>query len=294
MLNINLTPLSRPSVANSWQKALELVADKAVELQNVSSDHASGEVAGTSTYQAEVHCSAGQFSKMRCDCRAFEFHKICKHGIALAIAASGNTSVISPEILKKSEAKRQRENKRLLKEESEHTLLSDYLKTQDKSKLESTLLRLITADKTLKKSWLLKAEFSAQAGDPKVLKKRITQTLPLKHLFQYHQVAQYFYTASEQIGEVLDAAQSLDTETRFDIVMTVYKRLNKVFERVDDSGGFRFELIAKLDKQLEDSFNALNWTDKKKAQWLKKYAHPPFDVFADVTKFSSYREISDN
>lgn len=293
MLKIDLTELSQSIAANSWVKAQEIAAAGAVELQKVSTNKAQALIAGSKSeqYHTEIHCKAGQLIKMRCDCLAFEFQKSCKHGFALAIFASGDTSVISPEIMKKAEAKRLRKQKRQSREEAEQTLLADFLKTQSRERLESALLELVSSDKILKKSWLLKAELSAQASDPKVLKKQITRALPLKYLFQYRQVAQYFDSAYDQINELLAAAESLTPEARFDIIMAVYKRLAKVFVRVDDSGGFRFELIAMLDQQLEQSFNALAWTHTKKSLWLKKYTSPPFDVFAEVTKFQCYSEF---
>tara|TARA_B110000116_G_C16798593_1_gene568593 strand:+ start:2257 stop:3231 length:975 start_codon:yes stop_codon:yes gene_type:complete len=293
MLKINLKELSNSTTMSTWLKAQEIVAAESVELQDVNEDKASGLISGSGSerYHTEITCASDKLLKMRCDCRAFEFHKTCKHGYALAIAASGDTSIISEDVLKTVAAKRQRAHKRHSKDQAEQSLLIGHLQTQEKTTLEASLLKLINADKVLKKTWLLKAEFAAQSGDPKVLKKRITQVLPLKHLFEWQQVAIYFDNADTEMVEILSAAQNLDTENRFEIIMTVYKRLAKVFERVDDSGGFRFELIAKLDEHLEQAFTALDWSNKKKALWLKKYSHPPFDVFADVMSFQCYQDF---
>lgn len=293
MLKINLAALSNSTTTSTWLKAQEIVATEAVELQAVNEDKASGFISGSGSerYHTEITCAADKLLKMRCSCRAFEFNKTCKHGYALAIAASGDTSIISEDVLKAVVAKRQRAQKRQSKEQAEQSLLIGHLQAQEKTTLEANLLKLINADKGLKKIWLLKAEFAAQSGDPKILKKRITQVLPLKHLFEWQQVAMYFDNAHTQMLAILSAAQNLDTETRFDIIMTAYKRLNKVFERVDDSGGFRFELMAKLDEHLEQAFTALEWSNKKKALWLKKYSQPPFDVFADVMSFQCYQDF---
>lgn len=288
MLDLNIKKLQLQLPAATWQKALELIAEEALELDHVDSHSASARVQGSEAerYSVEIFCENGTLTKLRCDCRGFEFNRSCKHVYALALVASGEPGLVPQDLLDKAQAKRLRAEKKRQKQDTERKGLQDYLDQLDRAQLTQAFLELIESDNSLKKAWLLKAEFAGQAQDPKFLKKKITQALPLKHLFHYGEVAQYFDQAEAILWDVLGAAANQESESRFDLIMTIYKRLNKALERVDDSGGFRFPLEARLEDELTTAFTTLSWSDKKKTQWLEKHRQPPFDVFPDVSGFS--------
>lgn len=287
MLELDMKTLKQQLPDATWQKALALIADGAVEINHLDNDNAKAYVQGSKgqRYNAEVYSKKGLLSSMRCDCRGFEFNRSCKHVYALALVGSGQPDLVPQVLRDKAQTKRLRADKKQQKQNAQRKGLQNYLEQLDKTQLTQSLLELIESDNLLKKSWLLKAEFAEQSQDPKFLKKKITQALPLKHLFHYGEVAQYFEQAESCLFEILNAAASQDSETHFDIIMTLYKRLNKALERVDDSGGFRLPLETRLENDLSIAFRALPWSVKKKTQWLEKYRQPPFDVFPDVSGF---------
>lgn len=284
MLNLDIYALKEQIPDKLWLASLEVIANEALSITSISDDQASAVIKGSGAeeYHTDVFCEGGQLSTFRCECRGFEFLRRCKHAYALALFASGEPNLIPQELLRKTQAKRERANKKKQKQQIDRSLLLSYLSSLDKTELEQELFAIIDADKSLGKMWLLKAELFDQADNPNALKKRITQAMPLKYLFHYKEVDNYFHNALSILVVLLDAAKLLDSECRFSIIMEMYKRLNTVLQRIDDSGGFRFPLVDHLERELKQAFTQLPWSENKKSRWIKKYSQAPYDEFPDV------------
>ena len=159
-----------------------------------------------------------------------------------------------------------------------------YFQQQPTEQVAQWLVQSIAADKSLKKQWQIKLLLSS--GKPNDFKKLLTQALPKKELVHtqhlWRKVGLYFDEALilfELAFEHLDAPVSpLTTEQQFSWLMQAFERLNLVLETMDDSGGYRLELVDQLGVRLVHAFHQLDWPLEQKANWLHEHQFK-YDVF---------------
>ncbi len=159
-----------------------------------------------------------------------------------------------------------------------------YFQQQPPEQVAQWLVQSIAADKSLKKQWQVKLLLSS--GKPNDFKKLLTQALPKKELLHtrhlWNKVGLYFDEAVilfELAFEHLDASDSpLTNEQQFTWLMQAFERLNLVLETIDDSGGYRLELVDLLGARLVRAFHLLDWPIDQKASWLQEHQFK-YDVF---------------
>lgn len=162
--------------------------------------------------------------------------------------------------------------------------LHAFLQQQTPEQVAEWLANTILADKHLKKQWQLKLLLAS--GKPSDYKKLLTQALPKKDLIcipnLWRNVAVYFDDAEALFAlafEHLDQADCpLNNEQQFTWLMQAFERLNTVLQTIDDSGGYRLDLVEQLGARLVQCFHQLPWSLEQKARWLHEHQFK-YDVF---------------
>ena len=115
------------------------------------------------------------------------------------------------------------------------------------------------------------------------LSKLITKALPEKGVWGWNEVQDYFAHAEEMFATIFTAIEQLTITEQWQLILKALQRLNKILERVDDSGGFRFDLEYQLKQKLVALFDALPWSDERKAEWIFSHTEEyQYDVFPNV------------
>ncbi len=168
-------------------------------------------------------------------------------------------------------------------------MLNDYLQAMSHSQLVDHLLTLISQDHRLYDRWQAKIERAQTKQDFKSLKKLITKGLPLKSIWEYRKVADYFENAEQLIADVFAEAEHIPSEDQLKLVFAVYERLDKVHERLDDSGGYRFVLMRIIATNLTKIFRRQPWSSEQRADWLIQMindGHEEFPLIPDDFKLT--------
>ncbi|MFT6467186.1 MAG: hypothetical protein ACJARQ_000331 [Oleispira sp.] len=168
--------------------------------------------------------------------------------------------------------------------------LSEFLQQQTPEQVAQWLLETISADKGLQKQWKIKLLLAS--GNASDYKKLLTQALPKKDLLVtpnlWRKVGLYFADA-EALFELAFAQLDdnslngplngqLSGEQQFTWLMQAFERLNTVLQGIDDSGGYRLELVEQLTARLVHCFHQLPWPPAQKANWLHEH-QCKYDVF---------------
>ncbi|HEY7885268.1 MAG TPA: SWIM zinc finger family protein [Cellvibrionaceae bacterium] len=230
----------------------------------------SAQVRGTRRYNLELTLGNGQLTRALCTCPAFDYQQVCKHCVATVLAAH-HAKPVSSEPAKPT------------KREQDEQLVLNHLLTLDKSQLAALLMDYIADDKIEWKGWLLKAELVGQPTDKKILKKLITKALPKKNLWEYAKVARYFQQAESVFSIITAQLPQLTADDALALILSAIERLNAVLANgIDDSGGYRFGLETELCQTLVEHFKRLDWSDKRRAEWLAKQLGQDWDVFPTI------------
>lgn len=162
--------------------------------------------------------------------------------------------------------------------------LSEFLQQQTPEQVATWLVETISADKALQKQWQIKLLLSSgKTGD---YKKLLTQALPKKELLAtpnlWRKVGQYFYQAEALFALAFEQLEQNDcpltNEQQFTWLLQAFERLNTVLQSIDDSGGYRLELVEQLTARLVECFHQLPWSPAQKANWLHEH-QCKYDVF---------------
>lgn len=160
--------------------------------------------------------------------------------------------------------------------------LSEFLQQQTPKQVATWLVETISADKGLQKQWKIKLLLAS--GNASDYKKMLTQALPKKDLLVtpnlWRKVGLYFAEA-EVLFELAFAQlddNSLSDEQQFTWLLQAFERLNTVLQGIDDSGGYRLELVEQLTHRLVHCFHQLPWPPAQKANWLHEH-QCKYDVF---------------
>lgn len=160
--------------------------------------------------------------------------------------------------------------------------LNAFLQQQTPEQVATWLVQTISADTGLQKQWKIKLLLAS--GNASDYKKMLTQALPKKDLLVtpnlWRKVGLYFADA-ESLFELAFAQlddNSLSDEQQFTWLLQAFERLNTVLQGIDDSGGYRLELVEQLTARLVECFHQLPWSPAQKANWLHEH-QCKYDVF---------------
>lgn len=162
--------------------------------------------------------------------------------------------------------------------------LTAFLQSQPPEQVAQWLVNTVQVDKNLKKQWQIKLLLAS--GKPSDYKKLLTQALPKKELLLtsslWRKVGLYFDDAEALFAFAFDALDQpqcpLNNEQQFTWLMQAFARLNFVLETIDDSGGYRLNLVEQLGGRLVHCFHHLAWPLEEKAAWLREHQFK-YDVF---------------
>ncbi|WP_281648517.1 hypothetical protein [Parendozoicomonas sp. Alg238-R29] len=152
-------------------------------------------------------------------------------------------------------------------------MIRHWLEQQEKDDIIRQFVAVITKDRYLKNTWLLKAETGLGRMDKRAIKKQITAAFPLnKHIYEYPKVRTYFATAIAILQELEQPLCELPADEQMVLVEYAFERLTQALETVDDSGGFRYDSLSLLQGLFIRAFQQLKCPDEKKAGTLLKIA----------------------
>lgn len=187
-----------------------------------------------------------------CDCPASDGIDFCKHCVAVSMVLRDKVSVLR------------------LKEGAQATdILAAYLLQIPKEELVGHFVEMIDGSRSVREQWLLKAETALGIMDKKTIRKRITAAIPYnRHCFRYAQVRQYFTNVEQVIFALESPLKKLAASDQMALLDYAMSRIFRALETIDDSGGFRFESIAQLQRMYVEAFAALSGSEASKAQHL--------------------------
>lgn len=232
---------------------------------SVVGDRITARVDGTETYDVQLRKTPRGFDGA-CTCPASEGFDFCKHCVAVALAVEARDAVMQST---DSEAPEQR--------------IRAYLSGLPKDELVDIVLGALDEASELESRLLMQADAAAGALDAKRLKKMITAAMPLRDLWDYRQVAQYFERAEACISGIASIAPSLAAADLLAVVRHAFTRLDKVLGRVDDSHGRRWGLQYALHALHRDALARIDWSaDELAAYLLDLHLDDEWDTFSNV------------
>ena len=255
--------------ASTFFKGKNIYQKGKVQLQAQSANEITGLVSGRYDYRTAIYPDSGSYA-FSCTCPAFEYQEVCKHCVALTLTYidSSQNGEVHTNTNKPSFS-------------PENTLKS-YIESLPTEKLHSALYKLICEDKYQYNQWLNKAHLASNEQDLKSLKKLVTKALPLKDIWEYRKAAEYFTNAEQIIIDVLESAKKLSPLDELKLIFHMYDRLEKIFERVDDSGGYRFGVQYQISLALCSTISIQEWNTNQKAKWLIDALEYEYDSFPDI------------
>ncbi len=170
-----------------------------------------------------------------------------------------------------------------------------WLKQKSPDELSEIILDYIGESAEEQSRWQL-AMLNDQGGlSAATIKKMVTKALPKKSIWAYAEVGAYFRHSDEMFADIFIAIDKLTIDKQWKLVLYALQRLNKVLEKIDDSGGYRFDLEGELNHRLSILFNQQAWPDDEKAQWIfEHYKTWKYDVFPSVPEdFNLTEQVTD-
>ncbi|MBL0710858.1 MAG: hypothetical protein JJV99_07590 [Colwellia sp.] len=173
--------------------------------------------------------------------------------------------------------------------------LESWFKQKSVDELSDIIISYIAESENEQNRWQLAMLNDKSALSHTEIKKMINKALPKKSVWEYRKVGAYFSHSDDMFAEIFVAIETLSAEQQWQHILYSLQRLNIVLEKVDDSGGFRFDLEGQLNQKLPVLFNQQTWSDDEKAQWVfEHYKEWQYDVFPSVPgDFSLTNNIND-
>jgi len=224
----------------AYQRGLNYYNEGKVTKLAINGATITARVLGTMPYEVQLHHTAKIFEGS-CNCPASDHFDFCKHCAATALAYYYQTQT------------NQEYNPQQNIDSVEH-----YLSTLTKPDLSRELYSIIKRDKGTYELWKLRAELATGQLGAKELRKHITKALPFKSsgLWRYSEVANYFANAEQRLRALTPAFESISAKEVIKLAVYAYERLEKTLNTIDDSGGYRFEVMGLLKKWLQKSFSS--------------------------------------
>ena len=223
-------------------------------------------VSGTDLYRVEIDCDSDGLDG-RCTCPASDGIFFCKHCVATALA-------LRDSLVESTQATTGHVDDRTL-----HA----YLDEQHAETLRAWLIQALQKEPLLKEKLYRQARLASNTLDAMELKRSITRVTPLEDIFEWGRVSAYFRRLEETLDGIVEIADQLAAEDLLETALHGIRRVDKVLERIDDSGGYR-EYARQLLRELHRrALKRLEWTPQRRAEHLLELAlADPWDQFEGV------------
>lgn len=249
----------------AYERGVTYFEEGRVARLSVVGDRITARVDGTEAYDVRMRRTPRGFDGA-CTCPASEGFEFCKHCVAVALAVEARDAV-----MQSTDA------------ESPEDRTRAYLSGLPSDALIDIVLGALDGSPDLEDRLLMQADVATGALDAKRLKKMITAAIPLRDLWDYRQVAQYFERAEACMTGIESIAPSLAPADLLAAVRHAFSRLDKALERVDDSGGRRWGLQYALHALHRDALARIGWAADDLASYLLDlHLNDPWDTFNDV------------
>ncbi|NQZ32858.1 MAG: SWIM zinc finger family protein [Oceanospirillaceae bacterium] len=242
-----------------FKKGEQLLAKNKVAVKSRDIHSIIAKVSGQFVYQVKLEIDNALITNAQCSCPAFSYQSICKHCVATALAFNAKDD-------------------QCLEVEDDEQKIRRFLLNKTPEQLVEQLMDFVLEDPAKYKRLLFQVEAATKIYSSSELKKLVTKALPLKNIWQYDEVLAYFQQAEAVLQVFYEHASQLPTQEYFSLLNIAFTRFDKALERVDDSAGYRFNIVEQLSEQLKDTFGQLDWSDKKKAQWIVDNIFDPFEM----------------
>jgi len=245
-------------LVRSWKKSGQLI---------------SADVEGSELYRVTLRHTVKQFEGS-CDCPASQGFDFCKHCVAVAMAYRQDS-----------------QQQAQLEGGDSSQRIKAYLNKLDPEQLRKELLQLIDDDRQLRQQWSVRADVALNKMDHKAIKKRITAAIPYKrNLYSYAQSRAYFAGVEAVVNLLQQQAESLGADKTLPLVDYALLRIGRALSHIDDSGGFREDVVQQLYDMQRQSILALAWEAEKLVNYLlERDASDTSDISADIP--SDYAEL---
>ena len=240
-----------------------LLSNNAVSQYTVLGNHIQAHVTDDSLYFVSLNVLSNGYDG-GCSCPESDGFDFCRHCVAVALHHDAQESKLAALIQGSSQDK-----------------ISALLQTMPRAKLESALEHLINKDKDLVQHWASKADIAFGQFDIKTLRKWVVKALPLRDVWRYELVRKYFDKARNQLALIHPLIDELTDTTALHICEFILARYDKICERVDDSGGYRFALETIIEQQYVKTFERWNAERHTKIVYLLNLYYNEF-LYVDL------------
>lgn len=261
---LDIEKIKAEAGASTFKKAEQLLAKHKVAVKSRDNHLIIARVSGQFVYQVRLELDHGLINKAQCNCPAFSYQSICKHCVATALAYNSKDD-------------------QHLEVEDDEQKIRTFLLNQPPAQLVDQLMGFVLDDPTKYQRLMFQIEAATKTYAKADLKKLLTKALPMKSIWENDQVYSYFQQAEEVFQVFFKHAKELPAQEYFALLHLAFTRLDKATERVDDSAGYRFNLVEQLSAQLKATFRQLDWNDKKKAQWVVDNILEPLEMDTSST-----------
>ncbi|MGQ8364145.1 SWIM zinc finger family protein [Glaciecola sp. 1036] len=260
--NINAI-IQRLAGQSAYEKGVALFRENAVINFRNENNKIIAQVQGTYVYDVSLTILSDSFDG-GCSCPASEGFDFCKHCVATVL-----------------HYEEQQEKYQILLNGGPADRVKGYLDSLTEGEAKQHLYSYIKSNSEELDKWVLFADIALDSFDIKQFRKRIIKALPLRDLWRYDQVRNYFDKARAQLSILFEVMDRLEAMQAVELAEFMLARYDKIVERVDDSGGYRFGVYYLIEKQFIKSFQRLTIEDEKKAQILmglydSEYLHIDF------------------
>jgi len=235
--------------ATIFNKGEQLLARKKVAVKSRDAHSIDAKVSGQLVYQVKLEVIDGSIFRSQCSCPAFAYQSLCKHCVATALAFNQT-------------------DEQCFEVEDDEQKIRHYLRQKTPEQLVDQLMDFVLDDPVKYKRLLFQIESASKTYTSADLNKLLTKALPMRDVWEYNKVYDYFQHAQEVFDVFVEHAAKLPASEYFALIDKACARLDKALQRVDDSGGYRYGLVELLAEQSTQTFLRLDWSDKKKANWI--------------------------
>jgi uncharacterized Zn finger protein len=208
-------------------------------------------VSGSELYQVRLSLGRRRLEGY-CDCPASEGFDFCKHCVATALQY-------------REDSERQAQ----LEGGAVEQRIEAYLNRLSKAELSRHLLALILEDTASRQEWSIKADVALNRMDAREIRKRITAAIPTnKHLFRYPQVRTFFGNIEPVVELLEQQLPELEAASGLQLAEYALQRIHRALESVDDSGGFRMDVVEHLQNLHQAILWRLGWDKAELVAYL--------------------------
>jgi len=246
---LNIEALRAETSATIFKKGEQLLASNKVAVKSRDTDIIVAKVSGQLVYQVTLEIIDDSIRRGLCSCPAFAYQSLCKHCVATALAFN-------------------QPDEQCFAVEDDEEKMRTFLLKKTPAELVDQLMGFVLDDPAKYKRLLFQIESASKTYTSNDLKKLLTKALPMRDVWDYHKVYDYFQHAEQVLAVFFEHATALPSAEYFALLDKAATRLDKALQRVDDSAGYRLAIVEQLAEQSKAVFAQLDWSDKKKVQWV--------------------------